>query len=62
MQPVPVLEAQNGNVALLIDDDPAGASGFVRLASRRPGAISGPMANLDFDEHMDEKWRYQNED
>jgi hypothetical protein len=55
-------EPQSGNVALIIDDDPAGASGFVRLASRRPGAISGPLANLNFDEFMDGKWRYQNED
>ncbi len=48
-----------GDLALIVDDDPSGKSGFVRLHA--PDGNS-PLVNLDFDEVMDARWRFQFED
>jgi hypothetical protein len=53
-------EPSNGNVALIIDDDPAGMSGFVRLTDSL--SKFGPMTNLNFNESVGGRWFYQNED
>jgi hypothetical protein len=53
---------QGDGVALLIDDDPSGVSGFVRLGSRPAPNPAGPMMNQNFDEALGGRWSYQNED
>jgi hypothetical protein len=53
-------EPSSGNIALIIDADTAGNSGFVRKTGSADG--SGPMTNLNFNEHVGGRWRYQNED
>jgi hypothetical protein len=55
-------EPRGSSVALIIDDNPAGASGFVRLGSPTAPAYAAPMMNLNFDEDLGGRWRYQNED
>jgi hypothetical protein len=57
-----VFDPETGEVALFIDDDPAGRSGFLRLPSHTRTTSSRPFTNLNFNEHLDERWRYQNED
>ena len=49
-------------VALLIDNDPSGGSGFVRLGSQPVPRYAGPMMNQNFDEDLGGGWSYQNED
>ena len=52
-----------GNVGLIIDPDPAGRSGFMRLGpGTPPEERDGPFFNFNWDERMDERWWYQNED
>jgi hypothetical protein len=53
-------EPSNGNVALIIDDDPAGRSAFVRFGDSL--SPFGPMINLNFNESVGDRWFYQNED
>jgi hypothetical protein len=48
---------------LIIDADPRGRSGFVRLGPGVPEQDSyGPFYNLNFNEHLRGRWLYQNED
>jgi hypothetical protein len=51
-----------GEVALIIDDDPAGRSGFLRLAPGHSSQQSALFTNLNFNLYLDDRWRYQNED
>ncbi len=49
-------------LALLIDDNPAGASGFVRMLAPGEATTAPPMANLNVNEPLGGGWWYQNED
>lgn len=49
------------HVALILDNDPAGRSGFVRW-NVRDGSAGRLMHNLNFDIPLDASWRYQDED
>ena len=51
-----------GEVALYTDDDPAGRSGFLRLSPGDSQGRSDLFTNLNFNEYLDERWRYRNED
>jgi hypothetical protein len=51
-----------GEVALYIDNDAYGRSGFLRLARGRSESGSSLFTNLNFDDHLDGRWRYRNED
>ena len=51
-----------GNIAILFDDDPAGASGFVHLGPGASGNPIGPLVGLNFDIDMGRGWHYENED
>jgi hypothetical protein len=53
------LDARTGNVGLIIDPDSSGRSGFVLVNS---AMFLGPFFNLNFNEHMVGRWRYQQED
>jgi hypothetical protein len=60
-----VVDPTTGNVGLVIDPDPSGRSGFVRVSptpSTSPGRVTGPFYNLNGDLQLGESWRYQNED
>jgi hypothetical protein len=57
------LEPGSLNVGLIIDADPAGRSGFVRLGAGVPETDThGPFYNLNFNEPLGRRWFYQNED
>jgi hypothetical protein len=56
------IDIGNGNVALITDDDPVGASGLVRLGSNNPTGSLGPIFNHSIDEALDARWRFQQED
>ena len=59
------VDPSNGNVGLIIDPDPSGRSGFVRL---RPGSKAsgrghiGPFLNLACEWKMTDDWVLQTED
>jgi hypothetical protein len=54
---------RSGKVALIIDANPSGASGFVRIGPQPvPPDSLGPLYGLNLDEEMDWRWRYQEED
>ncbi len=55
-----VREPTNGNIALIIDANSAGRSGFVRVLD--PTQSLFPLYNFNFDEPVGTYWRYQNED
>jgi hypothetical protein len=59
------VESSNGNVGLIIDPDPSGRSGFVRVGAS-PGlpawGSGGPFYNLNLDMRLGDRWRYQRED
>lgn len=57
------IDPAKGSVGLIIDADPRGRSGFVRLGPGVPEQDSyGPFYNLNFNEHLGGPWLYQNED
>ena len=51
-----------GDVALVTNPNPAGRSGFLRLGFRDGTRQAHLFTNLDFDERMNGRWRYQDED
>jgi hypothetical protein len=52
-----------GNVALIVDLDPGGRTAFVRIGSLvQPERHVGPLYNLSAEEHMRDRWWYQQED
>lgn len=55
------VDATSGNVGLVLDDDPNGRTGLVRVA---PGATSTvrPFLNLNLDIDLGGGWRFQQED
>jgi hypothetical protein len=60
-----VVDPSTGNVGLVIDPDPSGRSGFVRVGvdpSVLVGRSNGPFYNLDFDLQLSERWWYECED
>jgi hypothetical protein len=59
------VEPSNGNIGLIIDPDPSGRSGFVRVSDgpRIPaGRSNGPFHNLNFDLQLRDRWWYECED
>jgi len=59
------VDPSTGNVGLIIDPDPSGRSGFVRVSigPRIPTARSnGPFYNLNFDLQLRERLWYECED
>jgi hypothetical protein len=55
----------SANVGLIINPDPSGRSGFVRVGgapSVSAGPSSGPFYNLNFDLKLCDRWRYECED
>jgi hypothetical protein len=59
------VDPSSGNVGLIIDSDPSGRSGFVRVgtaASVPAGPVRGPFYNVDLDLKLGDRWRYQCED
>jgi hypothetical protein len=59
------VDPSSGNIGLIIDADPAGRSGFVRVSvgPGMPAARSnGPYYNLNFDLRLPESWWYECED
>jgi len=57
-----VTQPNTRNVALLIDADRSGRSGFVRLEPDTSPCQNTPLTNLNFDIQMVGGWWYQNED
>lgn len=58
-------DASTRNVGLIIDPDPSGRSGFVRVSFSPvtpAGRSNGPLHNLNFDLQLRERWSYQCED
>jgi hypothetical protein len=57
------VDRAKGNVGLIVDADPSGRSGFVRLGPDVPEHDTyGPFYNLNFNEHLADRWFYQDED
>ena len=59
------VDPSSGNVGLIIDPDPSGHSGFVRVGaapSVPAGRSSGPFYNLYLDLKLCDRWRYECED
>jgi hypothetical protein len=59
------VEPSNGNVGLIIDPDPSGRSGFVRVVASPGlpvGRSGGPFYNLNLDMRLGDRWRYVCED
>jgi hypothetical protein len=59
------VESSNGNVSLIINPDPSGRSGFVRVGASPGlpvGGSGGPFYNLNLDMRLGDRWRYQCED
>jgi hypothetical protein len=54
------VEARNGNIGLLIDPNPSGPAGFVRMRSRREGA--GPFSASGMGVDLDGNWEFREED
>ena len=56
-------DLSTGNVALIIDPDPAGRTAFVRIGSLvQPERRVGPLYNLSTEKYMRGRWWYQQED
>jgi hypothetical protein len=56
-------DLSTGNVALIIDLDPAGRTAFVRIGSLlEPERRVGPLYNLSVEENMCGRWWFQQED
>jgi hypothetical protein len=56
-------DLSTGNVALVLDLDPAGRTAFVRIGSlAQPERRLGPLYNLIAEEYMYGRWWYQQED
>ena len=59
------VEPSNGNVGLIIDPDPSGCAGFVRVGASPGlpvGRSGGPFYNLNLDMRLGDRWRYVCED
>jgi len=59
------VDPSTGNVGLIIDSDPSGRSGFVRVGvgpSIPAGRCSGPFYDLNFDLQLRDRWWYECED
>jgi hypothetical protein len=56
------IDPASGNVGLIIDPDPAGRSGFVRLSPGPNRRRSGPFNNLNYDLRVCDEWWYECED
>ena len=57
------IEPGTGNVGLIIDGDPGGRAGFVRLGPGVPETNTYvPFYNLNFNEPLGRRWFYQSED
>lgn len=59
------VDPSSGDVGLIIDRDPAGRSGFVRVGaapSAPTGRGGGPLYNLYLDLKLSDGWRYECED
>ncbi len=59
------VDPSTGNVGLIMDADPSGRSGFVRVSvgpSIPAAHSSGPFYNLNFDLQLRERWWYECED
>jgi hypothetical protein len=60
------VDPASGNIGLVIDPNPAGRSGFVRLSPtvevNGPIWNDRPFVNLNVNEHLIGRWWYQNED
>jgi hypothetical protein len=59
------LDPTTGNIGLIIDPDPAGRSGFVRIrqtSGASPAIAVGPLYNLAADLPLNKDWHFQNED
>jgi hypothetical protein len=59
------VDPSTGNVGLIIDPDPSGRSGFVRLSpgpNKPGGRRNGPFRNLNFDLQLRGRWWYGRED
>jgi hypothetical protein len=57
------VDAETGNVGLIIDPDPSGRSGFARAA---PGVAweryARPFRGQNFSDRLGGRWSYENED
>ena len=56
------IDPASGNVGLIIDADPAGRSGFVRLSPSPERHRNGPFQNLNYDLRVSDEWWYECED
>ena len=58
------VDSATGNVGLIIDPNPSGRSGFVRVSvvQSMPAAPSGPFYNLDLGLQLRDRWWYESED
>ena len=59
------VDPSTGNVGLIIDPDPSGRSGFVRVSvgpGIPAGRSNGPFHNLNFDLQLRDRWWYECED
>ncbi|HZW34371.1 MAG TPA: hypothetical protein VFF52_26850 [Isosphaeraceae bacterium] len=59
------VDPSSGDVGLIIDPEPSGRSGFVRVVaapSVPAGGSSGPFYNLYLDLKLRDRWRYECED
>jgi hypothetical protein len=55
-----VVDSTTGNVGLIVDADPAGRSGFVRVCPGKPSL--GPFVNLNYHLRLSDDWSYDCED
>ena len=57
------VDSAKGNVGLIVNSEPSGRSGFVRVGPGiRPDQNDGPFYNLNLNEHLGGRWWYQDED
>lgn len=56
------VDSPSGSIGLVIDPNPAGRSGFVRVPPGAEGRRMGPFTNLDQDLSLGHGWWYDSED
>jgi hypothetical protein len=57
-----VVDPVSGNVGLLIDPNPNGFTGFVRVRAGSPAEVRGPIIGSDLDIDLGAGWSYRGDD
>jgi hypothetical protein len=57
-----IVDAGSGNVGLLIDPNPSGYTGFVRVGPGPPAVVRGPIIGSDLNVELGAGWSYRGDD